>query len=337
MAEQWPALKIASQDYLPLAGGTISGSLNIRGNLRVGSQDSGDIRSLNWNGAVPADLGSAPDPAATTGFYLDSSAGVIQALGFWGTVQLPPGVVLPYGAAAAPLGYLLCDGTSYATADYPDLFAIIGYTFGGAGASFNVPDMRGRFPLGLAAAGTGSTLGGTGGAIDHTHSVPALSVPSLSVSVTTSGSGSAASNGAHTHTGPSHLHTGPVHDHGAGTYGVDSHTHTFSDTATSGAPSSTTPVAGSGGSAASAGHTHSVSVSGTSGGSTAGVSGSSGSAGGGNTGSSGTGATGSDGAHTHSVSTSGSGSGSTGTGVTGTGTSGTGNPPFLSLSFIVKT
>lgn len=51
--------------------------------------------------------------------------------------------------------YRKCDGASYATADYPDLFALIGYTFGGSGANFNVPDLRGRV---VVDAGSGSGL-----------------------------------------------------------------------------------------------------------------------------------------------------------------------------------
>lgn len=34
-----------------------------------------------------------------------------------------------------------------------------------------MPDCRQRFPLGTAASGTGSTLAGTGGSIDHVHAV----------------------------------------------------------------------------------------------------------------------------------------------------------------------
>jgi microcystin-dependent protein len=48
----------------------------------------------------------------------------------------------------APLGWLVCDGTSYATATYPGLFAAIQYLHGGTGANFNVPDMRGVMPRG---------------------------------------------------------------------------------------------------------------------------------------------------------------------------------------------
>lgn len=59
-----------------------------------------------------------------------------------------------------PPSKLLCDGASKAVADYPYLFAVIGYTFGGAGASFNVPNLTDRFPIG---SGT-KALGTTGGA-----------------------------------------------------------------------------------------------------------------------------------------------------------------------------
>ena len=86
-------------------------------------------------------------------------------------LAVPSGTILPYGGTAAPTGYLLCDGTSYLRADYPDLFGIIGTAYGSIdSAHFTVPDMRGRFPFGLAASGTGSTLGGTFGTI--TTSIP---------------------------------------------------------------------------------------------------------------------------------------------------------------------
>jgi microcystin-dependent protein len=84
----------------------------------------------------------------------------------------------------APGGWLICDGSSLDRTTYADLFAIIGTTYGSVdGTHFNLPDLRQRFPLGKAASGTGNTLAGSGGAIDHTHtsaghthSVPALSI-----------------------------------------------------------------------------------------------------------------------------------------------------------------
>jgi len=67
--------------------------------------------------------------------------------------SIPPiiffaGMVIPYAGAAAPSGWLLCAGQSLATANYTALFAVIGYTFGGGGANFTLPDLRGSFPLG---------------------------------------------------------------------------------------------------------------------------------------------------------------------------------------------
>jgi len=47
-----------------------------------------------------------------------------------------------------PAGFLLCDGTSYLVADYPNLYASIGNTYGGNSTSFNVPNMQSAFPIG---------------------------------------------------------------------------------------------------------------------------------------------------------------------------------------------
>lgn len=84
-----------------------------------------------------------------------------------------PGMMLPIGFAAAPAGWLLCDGAAVSRTTYGELFAAVGTAFGAGDGSttFNVPDMRQRFPLGQAAAGTGSTLGATGGTVDHSHAL----------------------------------------------------------------------------------------------------------------------------------------------------------------------
>jgi microcystin-dependent protein len=83
----------------------------------------------------------------------------------------PTGSIIAYGSDAAPTGWLLCDGFAVSRTTFADLFAVIGETYGaGNGSStFNLPDLRQRFPLGVAASGTGGTMGDTGGAIDHVH------------------------------------------------------------------------------------------------------------------------------------------------------------------------
>ena len=60
----------------------------------------------------------------------------------------PAGTVIYYAASTAPTGYLKANGASLSTTTYAQLFAAIGYTFGGSGGSFNVPDLRGEFPRG---------------------------------------------------------------------------------------------------------------------------------------------------------------------------------------------
>ena len=72
------------------------------------------------------------------------------------------GTVIYYAASAAPTGYLKANGASLSTTTYATLFAAIGYTFGGSGASFSVPDLRGEFIRGWAddrVVDTGRTFG----------------------------------------------------------------------------------------------------------------------------------------------------------------------------------
>lgn len=54
----------------------------------------------------------------------------------------PLGTVLSFAGQTAPRGFLLCDGASYPTTEYPDLYAVIGNTYGGDTENFNVPDYR---------------------------------------------------------------------------------------------------------------------------------------------------------------------------------------------------
>lgn len=76
----------------------------------------------------------------------------------------PSGTMVAYaGYATDPVGWLLCDGRSLSVASYPELFAMIGYTYGGSGGSFNIPDLRGEFVRGLNTTGSGEDTGRTMG------------------------------------------------------------------------------------------------------------------------------------------------------------------------------
>jgi microcystin-dependent protein len=79
-----------------------------------------------------------------------------------------PGLIVPFAGAAttAPSGWLFCNGQAVlrsGISGYPSLFAVIGTTYGnGDGTTtFNVPDLRGRIPFGVAAnSSTASPLNG---------------------------------------------------------------------------------------------------------------------------------------------------------------------------------
>lgn len=59
----------------------------------------------------------------------------------------PPGKIAPFGQTAAPVGWLVCDGSAVSRTTYGALFNAIGTTWGvGDGATtFNLPDCRGEF------------------------------------------------------------------------------------------------------------------------------------------------------------------------------------------------
>ncbi|MBR1733462.1 MAG: tail fiber protein, partial [Alloprevotella sp.] len=76
---------------------------------------------------------------------------------------VPLGSIIPYAANAdtPPYGLLFCEGQAVSRAMYPDLFALIGTTYGeGDGSTtFNLPNMIGKYPQGDTTAGTVKSAG----------------------------------------------------------------------------------------------------------------------------------------------------------------------------------
>jgi microcystin-dependent protein len=67
----------------------------------------------------------------------------------------PLGSIIPYAGdiketSNIPIGWLLCDGEQFNSADFPELALLLGETHGPrVGNLYRVPDMRGRSPLGV--------------------------------------------------------------------------------------------------------------------------------------------------------------------------------------------
>lgn len=77
-------------------------------------------------------------------------------------------IVLFAGSTSPDVRWLLCDGASLLRADYPDLFTVIGTTFGAVDSThFSLPDLRDRVPMGVG----GNALGTSLGAATHTLTV----------------------------------------------------------------------------------------------------------------------------------------------------------------------
>lgn len=65
------------------------------------------------------------------------------------------GQIIMFGGTTPPDGWKLCNGAALSKTLYSDLYAVIGDTWGSSGSYFNLPDLRGRAPIG---AGQGSGL-----------------------------------------------------------------------------------------------------------------------------------------------------------------------------------
>lgn len=108
----------------------------------------------------------------------------------------PAGSITMFGGASAPSDYLLCDGSAVSRSTYSALFDVIGTTYGVGDNSttFNLPNLKGRVPVGLDPSDTSFDVRGeTGGA--KTHTLTAGEMP------------------VHTHVQNSHNHTQTAHDH----------------------------------------------------------------------------------------------------------------------------
>jgi microcystin-dependent protein len=102
------------------------------------------------------------------------------------------------------MGWLKCDGRLVSTDTYNFLFQVIGYSFGGSGSQFALPNAQGRVP-GAVGTSTDNTwvLGDLSGQESHTLTIgemPAHKHGSVDVSGNTNGNGMTDISGEHTHT-----------------------------------------------------------------------------------------------------------------------------------------
>lgn len=121
----------------------------------------------------------------------------------------PVGSLIAFAGSVAPAGWLFAFGQSIPRADHPELFMALGTTYGSAdGASFNLPDLRGRVAVGR------DNMGGTP-ANRVTAAVSGLNGSSLGAG----GGSQALHQHSHAVSDPGHLHNTPAITSGPGSGG----------------------------------------------------------------------------------------------------------------------
>lgn len=136
--------------------------------INVPSTFSGNLLALQVNGTQVFNVDQGGDATFNGNVVIDGTLQVSGSI----NASVPPGTILMWGGSTAPTGYFLCQGQSLSTTTYADLFAVLGYTYGGGGSSFNLPNLQGRVPVGLDTGDPNfAALGDTGGEDTHTLAV----------------------------------------------------------------------------------------------------------------------------------------------------------------------
>lgn len=110
--------------------------------------------------------------------YYNNTMNVLES-GNSGGGSLKIGTIIPYAGDTLPTGYLYCDGSAISRTTYSDLFSVIGTTYGNGNGTttFNLPNLKGRVPVGYDSTQTEfDNLGETGG--EKTHQLVITEIPS---------------------------------------------------------------------------------------------------------------------------------------------------------------
>jgi len=160
----------------------LGGNLDVNGNSIVSVSNGNIAITPDGTGDVIIDGIKHPQADGNAGEFLTTDGAGQLSFADVAASAFSSGMLMPYAGVTAPTGWLLCYGQGVSTSTYADLFAAIGYTYGGSGGTFNIPDLRGRVIAGKDDMGgtsadrltdqsgglDGDVLGDTGGAETHT-------------------------------------------------------------------------------------------------------------------------------------------------------------------------
>ena len=139
---------------------------------------------------------------------LTEPGGVMDRVGVLEHDSIPlRGLIIPWGGTTIPTGWLECNGEEHLIVNEPELYAVLGTTFGGNGVTtFAVPDLRERFTRGKRYSPVGTTFEASTGA-------PAGASSISSTSINHRHDVNLSSSGAHKHTDVTAADSNARHNH----------------------------------------------------------------------------------------------------------------------------
>lgn len=152
----------------------VPGGFFTEGDPNVGTPAT--VVTASWLNSVQEEVAAVVEGAGIP-LAKPSNNQLIAAIKVLVAAAMPAGAIQAFGMAAAPAGWLVCDGSSVSAAAYPALANALGTTWGAAPVGrVRLPDLRGEFLRGWD-AGRGvdadadrAFASGQGGAIQaHTH------------------------------------------------------------------------------------------------------------------------------------------------------------------------
>lgn len=143
------------------------------------------IKFENWNDKSKYIILSAPATVISNTSYTlppeDGTSGQVLktdgsgALSWTTASAIPVGSIMMWPTATPPSGWLICNGQAVGRDTCSILYTLISTTYGsGDGATtFNLPDLRSRFPLGVSGSHALASVGG-----EETHKLDTSEIPS---------------------------------------------------------------------------------------------------------------------------------------------------------------
>jgi microcystin-dependent protein len=139
--------------------------------LATGAEAAAGASAGETTGGLVLPASLATSSPFSTGYKIPVTGSDGKLSSLFSAAFSPVGSITAYATTTAPTGWLLCDGSTIASTTYADLFAIIGWSYGGTvGGDFKLPDLRSRnIVMASSTVSQFDTMGETGGETAHTQ------------------------------------------------------------------------------------------------------------------------------------------------------------------------